>query len=225
MKKTPAKECLSDFLKRFGKSKTLARFAQVSLDTTQRWISGETDPAGENLLRVRYFLNLCGYEVTELAELKPLIFEIGQSVAVGCTTLDEITSALGIEKNQHVLRYLRGDVNPSPERTVALERIVAEKRQILAQKLTEIKEKLTIEGLLEKKEQLSVNNVSDLREPKEIIDAFEISCRETLRLATILRQGSLEQRAAMRRQMASGSEPLLHTTWEALNLLIHEQTH
>lgn len=220
MKKgTKTKECLSDFLKRNGKPVTFSEFARVSPSTVRRWETGESEPIGENLLRVKHFFDLCGYEVAELATLKPLIFEIGQAIAVGCTTLDEVAKTLGVDDYHQILRYLRGEVEPSPERTSALGQLATEKRQSLAAKLAEIRQTLREENLLVKREPATNGNDSE-----RTIAEFEAVCKDALRLATVFRQGSLELRAAMRRRMASGSEPLLHITWEALNGLIQEPT-
>lgn len=220
MKNGTTKECLNDFFRRFPHSRALTAFARISPNTEGRWRNHGTMPKGEILLRVRCFLSLCGYEVSELTALSPLLFETGQCIAVGSLNCGEVSKELRMPNNDQLLEYLlRGGVHPSSERIQILERMTAEKRDALKDGLTKAKERLTQEGIAGG---IPAKN-GEVRSEK-LIAEFEAICEDALRLAIDFRNGSLELRAAMRRRMASGSEPLLHRTWEALNRLIQEQT-
>lgn len=219
MKKGTTKECLDDFFKRFGKSDQLIDFTQVTRDTEGRWRNKGIMPKGQILLRIRHFLHLCGYEVAELQSLSPTLFEMGQGAALGCFTLSDIAKKTHVEGGyDQLLGYLRGDCQPTQNREEALEEIVRQNCNAIKHERENMQTVLKKAGMLNL---ASANN----GEPENLIEAFEHACKKVLNLANQLKTGPLEERAAMRRRMGVGQEPLLHNTWEALKNLLHEQTH
>lgn len=97
----------------------LAEFAGISPDTTQRWKTRVIKPAGESLIRVRHFLELCGYEVTEHENLDPVARELGRALAYGVASTEDIAEALDapmIHRRHRVHEYLIGRRRMMPER-------------------------------------------------------------------------------------------------------------
>jgi hypothetical protein len=70
---------------------------------------------------------------------------------------------------------------------------------------------------------VSAVNCSISADTAKLIARFEAACKAALTLAEQFKTGPPELRIEMRRRMASGSEPLLHLTWEALNQLLYER--
>lgn len=97
-------ECLVDFGTRYpgmeGR-RLLAKFCQVVVHpTTREWTSGERVPKGETLLRVRAFLALAGYTVSEVEDLPRMAQQFMMLMA---------TDVVKIEDAQRELSYKNVD--------------------------------------------------------------------------------------------------------------------
>ncbi len=211
--------CLADFFRRFGKSKALIEFAKVTPDTEGTWRNHRVMPEGETLLRVRCFLRQCGYEVAEL-NVSPELLEVAQCIANDCISVEKVAERLSITKPRQFFRYFRG-ISPSLERTDTLKAIAAECRQGLQARVCDLQRQLEVENIIRPTPPALVHNGS-IR--SELIKEFASACEKVFTSGRLLLVGPRAQRDEMRNCIGSGSEPLLHCTWEVLNKLLNENT-
>lgn len=88
-------ECLAHFAAH-GNRKLLRSFIPaVDIRTIERWLSGAAKPVGENLIRVRIFLDAIGYRVSELEKLDPPVLDACKIVAFDIASVDDIVGELG----------------------------------------------------------------------------------------------------------------------------------
>jgi hypothetical protein len=92
----------------------MQKFFSVS-DAAGRWLRQEYDPSGLNLVRLRYFLEACGYEVQELKELDPIVYNLGLMIACNIVTLEEVVTELEIKQRETLFGNLNGKSRPSPD--------------------------------------------------------------------------------------------------------------
>lgn len=210
------KVCLADFFRRFGKSEALSKFVEISRGTETSWRLHGTMPNGETLLRLQHFLNLVGYQVEELLELNKEIFIVGQAIALNVVNIEKLARDLKMEA-KHLHGYFHGGILPSPERLAVISAINSRNEAILEIASREKKELLST---LQAKSILPTE-VPNGKSP--LIDDFAVACDTINRLGKKLLDGPAETRFAMRRQLGQGNNPVLHCTWETLNLLLNER--
>lgn len=215
-KSAPTAECLADFFRRFGRCQAFIDFVGISSQTENTWRLHGTVTTGENLLSVRCFLHLCGYQVSELEQAIPSVFETGLCIALRCTTLVEVARRLSMPRRKDFYRYFDG-VQPSIERNRILREIVVEHEKVRRGKLSDLYRR-SPSGLLSNEYGESIGDRTDL------ITSFSKACDQVRMFGKSLLEGGRAQRDAMRMKMGSGAEPLLHCTWEVLNNLLNEKT-
>ena len=65
-------------------------------------------PIGEPLLKLRFFLELMGYEVQELTELQPVIYRLASMIAFGAVTAADAQAYLGYTDHNAINRMVLG---------------------------------------------------------------------------------------------------------------------
>ncbi len=215
-KPAPTAKCLADFFRRFGRCQTLIDFAKITDSTEARWRLLEKVPSGENLLSVRYFLDICGYSVSELEQARPSVKEVGLCVALRCITLAELAGRLSMPHSKDFYCYFHG-VHPSSKRVLIMDEIVEACRESRKKLEDDLRRCLSREVRDE------VNGVT-VEANTDLISSFSNACDQVRMLGNVLLNGGRAQRDEMRRRMGSGSEPPLHCTWEVLNNLLNEKT-
>ena len=211
------KDCLTDFFRRFSKSKALIEFAVVRSDTERMWRMHGIMPTGETLLRVRYFLELVGYNVEEL--LYPPTAEIvavGRCVALNIVTTKDVLTVLGTRQPKAFYRYFYSGGNGITDQRLAGFKAIATAHQAeLAQKIKQNRRDL---------QHLLGISPSDHNESDDLlVTDFATACSCVRTLGGKLLEGPVENRILMRQKMAGGPEPALHLTWETLNNLLSEK--
>lgn len=119
----------------------LADFLGVNHHTIQRWLVGNCLPIGEVLVRLRYFLEIAGYSVPALVELKkssPVYYKLGEIMAFARLSVNEITQYLEYTDPYGVLRLLHGISITSPERGQKIVKLYATHESKIREKRTEI---------------------------------------------------------------------------------------
>ena len=99
--KGTTEECLVYFLNRKTSEKDRQDFVSFigisdKSDTLYRWSSGKRLPWGENLLRVRTYLTLHGYNVTEVEVLDHVVRDAGFIIAFNLATLDDFMNNINL---------------------------------------------------------------------------------------------------------------------------------
>lgn len=88
----------------------LAEFCGVENETAGTWLNHNTLPRGEQLLKLRFFMQFAGYEVDELTALPKIIRDLASLVAVDFMSVQEVTDYLKYRKEQNLYRViLRGE--------------------------------------------------------------------------------------------------------------------
>lgn len=210
-------ECLADFFSRFGRSKILIEFAQVSPDTEGTWRNHRIMPEGITVLRVRCFLSQCGYEVSEFSETPKVIQEVALAVASNCVSLEKVVERLSMPSPHQFFSYFRG-IQPSLERMKTFEEIANECRKPLEAKMSELQNRLAAEGIVQLKPAAAYNG----HITSELIKEFADACEQVLKSGGMLLDGPRALRNEMRMCIGSGAEPLLHRAWEVLLKLLKE---
>lgn len=124
-------ECLRHLCALAQRNETLYRqikeamqqFFAVS-DAAGRWLKQEYDPSGLNLIRMRYFLEACGYKVQELIELDRTVYDLGLMIACNIVTLEDVVSELEIKKRETLFGNLNGKSRPSAENLAKMHALV-----------------------------------------------------------------------------------------------------
>jgi hypothetical protein len=109
-------ESLKDYLTRFqwGKGgcynslKPMADFLGVGPRTIQRWWIGKSQPLGLVLVKLRYFLEKCGYEIQEFSHLDQVVYDLGRLIAFGQLNYEEISRQFGYTDHAELLQVLHG---------------------------------------------------------------------------------------------------------------------
>ncbi len=133
MKGTTA-ECLADYA-RHSSGVELSKFVGCAPATAADWLAGTTMPTGEKLLRLRVYLALKGYDVTEFAETPPPAQELSTLIALNVLGLDEAQAQLGYTTVQQLYRFLFGRSAAVRDRIWRLEKLLEEKKSDLQEAL------------------------------------------------------------------------------------------
>jgi hypothetical protein len=133
--------CVRDFgTKRPNDYMLMADHCKVQSSTALAWFEGERLPMGENLVMLRYFLELCGYKVSELERLSPAAYNLGAIIGYGILTSEEVRRILGYSRSNGVHLVVLQGKTVMPDRLYKLERLYverAEEANIMRELLTE----------------------------------------------------------------------------------------
>lgn len=113
-------ECFKHFLGLTFKTDQMPRIAEfigTKPDNIRRKWRDKFVPIGDNLLRLRYFLDAFGYEVEELEALHMTVFNMGLVYAHRLVTMESLARDLSYSRDQ-VSRVLMGVRPLSPERKI-----------------------------------------------------------------------------------------------------------
>jgi hypothetical protein len=101
--------CLADYAKRFepeSAAALLLEYVGSSTTTVSRWLRGHEQPRGELNLRLRCYLELVGYKVTESEKVLPIAREVCDLIGYGLVTFEEVQQSLDYATPQSVYRIL-----------------------------------------------------------------------------------------------------------------------
>ncbi|HEU5187202.1 MAG TPA: hypothetical protein VFT87_01730 [Candidatus Saccharimonadales bacterium] len=93
-------ECFDDFVGKHPELPALNLLAEFSkaergLAGVQSWQRGDFFPGGRQLLGIRCFLQLAGYDVRELLKLPKDLMTIALAIALGCAQPESVANDLG----------------------------------------------------------------------------------------------------------------------------------
>ncbi len=118
-------ECLAHLEKaisddHLAKREILATFVGVESANVRRWFNGTVKPAGEPLLRLRFYLEFLGYQVEEIQKLAPAVRDTARLLAFRVVSLSDIVGLVGYPEGRggtdSLLATLRGMRGVSEER-------------------------------------------------------------------------------------------------------------
>ncbi len=105
-------ECLADFLSRDNydwNAALLAKFTRVNTKSVARWRRQGAHPNGDELVCVRVFLDLQGYNVEEFSNVPDITRDTARIIAFGIMNTDDVRLTLEYKNSQDVYRViLRG---------------------------------------------------------------------------------------------------------------------
>lgn len=88
-------------------------------------------PTGETLLRTAYFLELVGYQVTELHAIPPELYQTGQCIVCNLIPVKTVLDKLAVKKAKRLYEYFRGQVGLSEKRLQILREVAAQHAAML----------------------------------------------------------------------------------------------
>jgi hypothetical protein len=211
--------CLQDFFCRHGRSPVLVEVTGISERSERRWRGDHLVPTGEALMRVRCFLQECGYGVKELDDTAESVQEVATCITLGCITLEKVTERLAMMEPHQFFTYFRG-ITPSHQRIDTLTGIWTECRPELERRRATLRVRLVEEKII-------ANTGDGPRRgngASATIDIFAKACEDIITYGSPLLEGTRETRFAMRQKIGTGNAPLLHRAWQTLNSLLKETT-
>jgi hypothetical protein len=144
-------ECLSHLGKHIGenkieKVKVIAVFCGTHYRTVEKWLEGKHPPIGENLVRMRVYLEHIGYSVTELLKLNPVVRDAARLCAFRVVPIAEIAEMVGYAGRKTVdsgrntavdaiLGIFRGVQGVGKDRLVEFEALVSVFKDMLPEKV------------------------------------------------------------------------------------------
>lgn len=102
-----------------------------------KWMNDFT-ALGDNLLRLRYLLELLGYNVTELSKLDPVVRDLGRLYAYDIAMLDDIAEVLGYEAGGQTRKVLMGQRNVTEGRKAQAKKFVEDFAELTDSKRAEL---------------------------------------------------------------------------------------
>jgi len=192
---------------------TLMKFVKVSSPTVRRWLIDDTKPAGEVLVRLRYFLEQQGYRVSELEKLAKPVRNFGRLLGLDIASLKDLTLALKMPEgtsDSQTLAILRGVQGVSPGRSKLMEAFTEEFKGLLQEKTA----KASIAAAEEAGQKLaskvhpalngSRSHVNS-KEKKHLIETFGLMVKSMVPLANLLASDSYtDADREMAREFAGG---------------------
>ncbi len=132
------------------KRRALMEFAGVTANSTiRRWLNQGELPAGEQLLRMRHYLEHLGYEVTELRKLTPSVRELGRLIAFNVLPIAQAAARIGVPPAKkgggQLTTILLGGQGVSSERNSRIAALNAEFSDLLKKQVAKVPH-LTLRG-------------------------------------------------------------------------------
>ncbi|MBI4127614.1 MAG: hypothetical protein HY459_00935 [Parcubacteria group bacterium] len=91
----------------------------------QGWLTGRAKPQGENLIKIRFFLQSRGYRVVELEWLTPTVRQLGVLVAHNVENINSLVREIGYGSRDSLVEVLRGKQGFSLRRLRMIDEILA----------------------------------------------------------------------------------------------------
>lgn len=132
MKKGNTRECLDDYFSTLSWSvsaalherKPICDFVGVDPAPVRKWYIERYLPVGITLVKLRYFLESIGYQVSELENLNQSVRDLGRLICHGIVSVEEAVTELMLPSHSQLLRLLHGTVSGlASERMSRLEQI------------------------------------------------------------------------------------------------------
>lgn len=153
--KDTTERCFLDYLSGIptGRDSVKARssmieFLGTNMDTSRRWLMNKRVPVGLMLVKLRYFLEREGYQITELLGLEKAVYNLGKLIAYGVLEFKVVSDRMGYPDKNSLLQLLHGKQGLSGERRAIMEEIVGENEKSLSElpeaPIEEMKERLVI---------------------------------------------------------------------------------
>lgn len=155
-------DCLASFSQKIGGDhktrNTICDLLGIGHSTGKRWFSAKgVLPVGENLVRLRYLLELYGYEVFELKCLPPDVYNFGKLIAFGTISIEDAINLLDIgshrSRTNHfadgLYRILHGKDGTDTEKTAKMKEVVDSFQKELNSKIQFWKDTLNIKEIVE----------------------------------------------------------------------------
>jgi hypothetical protein len=112
----------------FEKRAYIAKFAGVGERAVYNWFRERNPPVGAPLIRLRYYLEFCGYTVEDFPNLDPDIRQSGKLIAFGVLTVEEMAEAVGYPGDRAgadaVLKVFRGVQGTSHNKLLQFQTLV-----------------------------------------------------------------------------------------------------
>lgn len=199
-----------------------------------------TFPVGENLIRLRFFLDHTGYQVSEVQKLEAPIRDCGRLLAFRIIEIQDIIQALNFKVSNgdpsHVLTVLRGQNGFSAERLKKLKDFVEEFREFLPEKQQKVPslryrgQKNTFTTPMQKpiqhtapaREHKFASKAPNVTDKKDLIEGFAMVVKGLVPFARYLLSEACTPEDRDKLRQLAGGDGVFHLS-NALNRLCGEQ--
>lgn len=103
--------------------KTICKLIGIAEGTGFHWFVQGRIPGGNNLLKLRLLLTLCGYELTEWVGVASAIIECGDQIALGVLKISDVASFLEVTEDT-VMRIVVNLAGTLENRVVQMEELI-----------------------------------------------------------------------------------------------------
>lgn len=205
------KECLFHYAENFLPPKgarnsseakiPMANFIGVIPETITSWTSDRNKPLGISLLRLRFFLEIVGYDVIEMRGLRGQVnYLLAEMLAYGTLTLEEALEELDLGQMNSVLRIAHGNSNTSPERIAKIRKMHEDWKPVMQEAKSQLLKNL---GVPQEEQIVSTTTVVE-REQEEVDDeSMELFAHLVLAITPLLERAvtstTREQRNKLRK--------------------------
>lgn len=97
--------------------KQIAEFCGVDAIAVRRWLNGDTEPLGEQRVKLMCCLDSIGYRVIELERMDKTLRGFGELIGFGLLSIQNADELLGYSEPRLLFRVLRGGAGTSQEKT------------------------------------------------------------------------------------------------------------
>lgn len=115
--------------------RNLCEFVGASDRTAARWIYGKKKPKAIELIKMRFYLAMIGYDVSELTSLKndhQICYKVAELIAFGIFSVTNIREQIGLRYDYDLLRAAHGTVtNLGPAKAAIVEELWKKNQTVL----------------------------------------------------------------------------------------------
>ncbi len=121
----------------------LVDFCGVGMPAVSEWVLGRRLPVGDPLVKLRFFLELMGYEVAELKRLNRAAYQLAEMIAFGLS-IQEAVAITGLAKTQSVHALALGKTGTMKDRETRIDREWNTRKEAIESKRNEWRERLGV---------------------------------------------------------------------------------
>ena len=223
-------DCLRHYLKQLPwGTREIAEARQPLVDSVgvdpnsiRRWFVEPSMPVGLALVKLRYFLETIGYQVTDLDALEQPVRHLGKLISLGVVDVETASDQIGFSEVSKLFRLLHGNSGLSEERRPAVEEICSkhplEKALVTPRAVASVEHPIPLLPTEHEKGAISVeDDVFNL-----LVSLNGLSALLTPRLEHMLSNGfTSAQRQAFRDRAGQGLVFKLSNRFYALNKLLN----
>jgi len=204
----------------------LADITAIRGETLADWFNTIYTPKGENLIKLFFLLETCGFSPVEIEKVKIEFKDLYKIIALDMYTIDSLSEKLSVSRDT-VLRWAFGKIVPITDRRTGVLSLIQESHNELETLRAAYDEKLVSLGLKERKTGDTHPSIIPKDEHPASIEKLGRMIKEMLPLAKQVSsdQFTAEDRKLLRDLTREGHSNGVFELSNVLNLLCGERAH